>query len=91
MESTWDKPQELVDWDAKIAALQNPIPAIAEPEPARMNGAVPMETSKPAVQTNSKSDSEDDDEEDQVGWCGRLSSTSKFTINQYILLILKLK
>jgi len=61
MESTWDKPQDLSDWENKIAALQKPAPI--EIEPAKTNGAVPMETSG-----ETKSDSEEE-EEDQVWSC----------------------
>lgn len=63
MESTWDKPQELADWEAKIAALQTPATE-TEPETSKVNGTVSTETNADA-----KSDSEEE-EEDQVGVLG---------------------
>ncbi|KAH3791101.1 hypothetical protein DPMN_169312 [Dreissena polymorpha] len=64
MESTWEKPKALVDWEAKITALQTPV--VSEPEPVKVNGAVAMETNSSSEAAQSKSDSEDEDDE-QVG------------------------
>lgn len=57
MESTWDKPQELIDWEAKIAALQTPV--VQETEPSKLNGQAPMET---GADEHSSSGSEDEEE-----------------------------
>lgn len=79
MESTWEKPKALVDWEAKTLALQTPV--VSEPEPVKVNGSVPMETNSSAEAAQSKSDSEDDDDE-QVGFifsfllCGEFCNLS---------------
>lgn len=57
MESTWEKPQELADWEAKIEALQTP--AAPEPEPSKVNGQATMETTP---DEHSSSGSEDEEE-----------------------------
>lgn len=82
MESTWDKPQELVDWEAKIAALQNP--TSSEPEPSKVNGAVVTETPGEV-----KSESEEE-EEDQVRRIGCLLEAS-LCVYQYVQPCLSIK
>ena len=61
MESTWDKPQELVDWEAKISALQTPV--VQEPESNKLNGQAAMETGG----DDHSSSGSDEEEEKQVG------------------------
>lgn len=62
MESTWDKPQELVDWEAKISALQTP--AVQEPEPSKVNGQAAMETGGDD-HSSSGSDEEEEKQEEE--------------------------
>lgn len=56
MESTWDKPQVLVEWEAKIAALQQPQQTVASPEDSGEGSIVPtLETPEEvAMETNEK-------------------------------------
>ena len=57
MESTWDKPQVLTEWEAKIAALQTPM----ETEVTKVNGtAAVVTTQQPAPDDSSSSDEEEE-------------------------------
>lgn len=67
MESTWDKPQALVDWEAKMAQQQQPTPAT--PSQPQQQQQQPMQTDSPRVNgfsaatEESSTDTEEKEEE----------------------------
>ncbi|XP_029640094.1 transcription elongation regulator 1 isoform X4 [Octopus sinensis] len=76
MESTWDKPQVLIEWDAKLAQLQKPDPAATATEcntqintMLQVNGTeeseeIPMET-LPSKEEEEKSDEDEKQKESE--------------------------
>eukprot|EP00106_Octopus_bimaculoides_P012598 XP_014780040.1 PREDICTED: transcription elongation regulator 1-like [Octopus bimaculoides] len=76
MESTWDKPQVLIEWDAKLAQLQKPDPAATATECStqintmlQVNGTeeseeIPMET-LPSKEEEEKSDEDEKQKESE--------------------------